>query len=147
MTIRTFGPGDDVAQVGIYNEAAADLPRFKPATIDEVRRRCRAPDFDPGTRFFAVAGGRPVAYAGFHANGRVSYPWCRKGHESFAEPLLAAVLGAMKARGLPRAFAAYRADWPAQVEFFQRHGLVHARDMVNFALDLTEMPTPAARTS
>ena len=35
MTIRTFQPGDDVAQVGIYNEAAGDLPKFKPATLDE----------------------------------------------------------------------------------------------------------------
>src|SRR5262249_51646942 len=34
MTIRTFQPGDDAVQVSIYNEAAADLPKFKPATID-----------------------------------------------------------------------------------------------------------------
>jgi len=28
MTIRTYQPGDDVAQVSIYNEASADLPKF-----------------------------------------------------------------------------------------------------------------------
>ena len=45
MTIRTFRPGDDIAQVSIYNEAAASLPKFKPATVDEIRRRTRAADF------------------------------------------------------------------------------------------------------
>ena len=88
MTIRTFQPGDEVAQVSIYNEAAGDLPKFKPATLDEVRRRLRDPDFDPATRFYAVADGRPVGYATFQPSGRVSFPWCRKGHEALAEPLL-----------------------------------------------------------
>lgn len=147
MTIRSYRPGDDVAQVSIYNEAAGELPKFKAATLDEVRRRARGADFDPSARFVAEAGGRPVGYATFHANGRVSYPWCRKGHEDQAEPLFDAVLGAMKGRGLPRAFAAYRADWPAQLEFFQRHGFRQVREMVNFVLDLGEMPTPAARTN
>src|SRR5260370_747651 len=49
MTIRTFQSGDEAGQVSIYNEACAHLPRFKPATLDEVRRRCRAPDFNPPT--------------------------------------------------------------------------------------------------
>jgi hypothetical protein len=147
MTIRTFEPGDEAAQVGIYNEATAELPRFKPATLDEVRRRCRAPDFDPSTRFFALADGRPVGYAGFHANGRVSFPWCRKGHEALAEPLLGHALCQMKARGLTRAFAAYRDDWPTVREFFTKHGFAPAREMVNFVLDLVDMPTPSARAS
>jgi hypothetical protein len=145
MTIRAFVPGDEVAQVGIYNEAAGDLPKFKPATVDEVRRRCLAPDFDPSARFFALDEGRPVGYAGFHANGRVSFPWCRKGYERFAEPLLGHVLDAMKARGMARAFAAYRGDWPAQCDFFRRHGFAPAREMVNFVIDLVELPTPSAR--
>src|SRR4051812_4327247 len=71
MTIRTFQSGDDVAQVSIYNEAAAALPRFKPATLDELRRRLRGPDFDPSSRFYALADGRPVGYATFAASGRV----------------------------------------------------------------------------
>src|SRR3954447_21225647 len=100
MSIRTFQAGDDVAQVSIYNEVAADLPRFKPATVDEVRRRCRAPDFDPATRFYALASGRPVGYINYQVNGRVGFPWCRKGNESFAEPLLARALAAMRQRGL-----------------------------------------------
>jgi hypothetical protein len=147
MTIRTYQPGDDVAQVGIYNEAAGRLPKYKPATLDEVRRRCRAADFDPGTRFFAVVEGRPVGYASFHANGRVSFPWCRAGHEGQAEPLFAAVLEAMRGRGLTRAFAAYRGDWPAQAEFFLAHGFTRAREMVNFVIPFVELPTPAARPS
>ena len=145
MTIRTFTAGDDAAQVSIYNEAAADLPKFKPATLDELRRRLRGSDFDPATRFFAVEGGRPVGYASFHLNGRVNFPWCRKGREQWAEPLFDAVLGAMRARGLPAAFAAYRADWPAQCEFFLAHGFTPAREMVNFVMELTDMPTPSAR--
>jgi hypothetical protein len=147
MEIRTYGPGDDAAQVSIYNEAAAELPKFKPATLDEVRRRGRAADYDPSTRFVALEGGRPAAYAGFHANGRVSYPWCRKGQEHLAEPLFANVIEAMRRRGLATAFAAYRGDWPAVQDFFLRHGFRPVRDMVNFALDLVDMPTPMARPS
>jgi hypothetical protein len=145
VTIRTFQPGDDAAQVSIYNEAAADLPKFKPATLDEVRRRARAADFDPAGRFVALADGLPVGYAGFRANGRVSFPWCRKGHEGHAEELFAAVLREMRARGLATAFAAYRADWPAQRDFFLAHGFRPAREMVSFLLDLADMPTPGAR--
>src|SRR5438876_696660 len=101
MTIRTFEVGDEATQVSIYNEATADLPRFKPATLDEVRRRSRGPDFDRTGRFFALAAdGRPVGYSAFSANGRVSFPWCRKGQEAFAEPLFARVLAEMKSRGL-----------------------------------------------
>ncbi len=145
MTIRTFTAGDDAAQVGIYNEAAADLPKFKAVTLDELRRRLRGPDFDPTTRFFAVENGRPVGYAAFHPNGRVSFPWCRKGREQWADPLLKAVLAAMRARGLPSAFAAYRQDWPVQRDFFLAHGFTLAREMVNFVMELVDMPTPSAR--
>src|SRR5579884_2908103 len=101
MTIRTYQPGDDAALVSIYNEAAAGLPKFKPATLDEVRRRVRGPDFDPATRLFALVDGRPVGYATFHANGRVSFPWCRSGHEAFAGPLFQAALDGLRARGIP----------------------------------------------
>jgi hypothetical protein len=145
MTIRTFQPGDEGAQVGIYNEAAGALPKFKPAALDEVRRRCRAADFDPATRFFAIDNGQPVGYATFHANGRVNYPWCRKGHERWAEPLFQAVTDAMRARGLRSAFAAYRGDWPEQAEFFLGHGFRQTREMVNFVAELADLPTPAAR--
>ncbi len=145
MSIRSFQAGDEAAQVSIYNEAAASLPKFKPATLDEVRRRVREPGFDPGARFFAVDGGRPVGYATFAANGRVSFPWCRPGHERHAEALFQAVLDAMKGRGMNKAFAAYRADWPAQRDFFLKHGFAQAREMVNFVVDLADLPTPAAR--
>jgi hypothetical protein len=145
MVIRTFQPGDDVAQVGIYNEAAGDLPKFKPATLDEVRRRCRAADFDPGTRFYAVEADRPLGYAVFAPTGRVSFPWCRKGCERLADPLFDAVLVEMKRRGLRKVFAAYRGDWPAQRDFFVSRGFHQSREMVNYVMDLAEMPTPAAR--
>jgi hypothetical protein len=147
MNVRTFQPGDDAVQVSIYNEAAATLPKFKAATLDELRRRTRGPDFDPSTRFYVLEQNRPVAYGTFQANGRLSYPWCRPGHEALAGPLLEHVVGEMKRRGLTRAFAAYRDDWPAQAEFFLRHGFRRAREMVNFVLELVDMPTPAARPS
>ena len=145
MEIRTYLPGDEAAQVSIYNEAAADLPKFKPATLDEVRRRGHATDYDPTAHLLALEGTQPVAYAGFHTNGRVSYPWCRKGHEAAAQPLFDEALQLMKARRISRAFAAYRADWPTQQEFFQTNGFQPRREMVNFALDLVDMPTPMAR--
>lgn len=147
ITIRTYGPSDDAMQVSIYNEAAADLPRFKPATLDEVRRRSRDPAFDPAARFVAVVDGRPMAYATYQANGRVSFPWCRKGHEDLADPLFGRVLESMKEQGHPRAFAAYRADWPEQIRFFERHGFQTRREMVGFVLELMDMPTPPARPS
>ena len=94
------------AAAHLYNEAAAALPRFKPATLDEVRRRCHAADFDPATRFYAEENGLVVGYATFQMNGRVSFPWCRKGCESLAEPLLQTALSAMKERGMRRAWSA-----------------------------------------
>ncbi len=147
MTIRTFQAGDDLAQVGIYNEAAGDLPKFKPATLDEVRRRSRAADFDPSTRFLALVNDRPVGYITFQANGRLSYPWTRKGHEALAEPLLEHVLAEMKKRGLTQAWSAYRTDWTTVGDFFRGHGFAQNREIVNWVMDLAEMPTPAARPS
>ena len=147
MLIRTFAPGDDVAQVGIYNEAAADLPKFKAATLDEIRRRNRPPEFDPTTRFVAVEGNRPVGYAGFHPSGRISFPWTRRGFEAAAEPLFDRVLSAVKERGLTKVFAAYRGDWTPQRDFFLARGFEARREVVNYVMDLAEMPTPAARAS
>ncbi len=147
MEIRSYRPGDEAAQVSIYNEAAGELPKFKAATLDEVRRRARGADYDPAARFLALVDGRPVGYASFQANGRVSYPWCRKGHESAAQPLLERVLQAMKERGLARAFTAYRSDWTAQQRLFLANGFQPRREMINFVLDLAEMPTPMARPS
>jgi hypothetical protein len=144
MAIRTYRTGDEVAQVGIYNEAAAELPKFKPATVDEVRRRRAGADFDAESRFYAEAGGKVVGYAAFHRNGRISFPWCRKGHEDQAEPLFLSVIQAMQARRMPKAFAAYRADWKAQCSFFTDRGFRLAREMVNFIVELVDMPTPAA---
>lgn len=145
MNIRTFQPGDETHQVAIYNEVASHLPKFKPATVEEVRRRLKGTEYDPKLCFYAEEGGRVVGYAGAQTNGRVSYPWCRKGHEIGAEKLFEKVLEALRQRGLSTAFAAYRADWPLQAGFFQAHGFRQAREMVNFVLDLVEMPTPAAR--
>lgn len=145
MTIRTFQAGDELAQVSIYNEAAAVLPNFKPATVDETRRRTLGPDFDPSSRLLAVVGGRPVGYVTFHSSGRVSYPWCRRDHQAQAGPLFDAALQALRERGVARAFAAYRGDWAPVRDFFQGHGFTQTREMINYVMALVEMPTPSAR--
>jgi hypothetical protein len=145
MTIRSYRPGDEDAHAAIYNEAAAGMPKFKPASVHDVRRRCQARDFDPATRLYAEVNGQIVGYTTFQPNGRVGFPWCKKGHENQAEPLFAALEAAVKKRGLKRVFAAYRGDWPAVLEFFTGHGFRQSREMINFVLDLVDMPTPAAR--
>lgn len=147
MQIRIYQPGDEGAQAEVYNVAARSFPKFKPATAVEVARRCQAADFDPATRFYAEENARVVAYAVFLPNGRVSYPWCLPGYESTREPLFQRVLDALKKRGIPKAFAAYRADWPEPLAFFRRKGFQQVREMVNFALPLADMPTRAMMTS
>jgi hypothetical protein len=147
VNLRTFRPGDEAVQAAIYNEAAARLPKFKPATVDEVRRRTQAADFDPEMRFFAEVAGQPVAYCLYNANGRVSYPWCRPGYEDLAEPLFTHVLSAMQQRGFSLAFAAYRADWSEVTRFFLEHGFQLARQMINFVLEVADLPTLPARPS
>lgn len=148
MTIRTYQPGDELAQVAIYNEAAAELPKFKPATLEEVKRRIQTKDFDATTRFYAEEGGKLVGYCYFHpTNNRLSYPWTLKGKEKHAEPLFQAALAEMRRRGKKTAFTAYRSDWTAITGFFQAHDFRLVREMVNFVIDIVEMPTPAARPS
>lgn len=141
--IRNYQEGDEAAQAALYNEVAAGLPKFKPATAEEVRRRCRARDFDPATRFYAEVDGRVVGYAMFQPNGRVNYPWCLPGHEQQAEPLFQSVLDAMKRAGHQTVFAAYRGDWTAVGDFFKVHGFRQTREMVNFVVELAELPTKA----
>jgi hypothetical protein len=145
VTIRTYQAGDEAHQVTVFNEAAADLPKFKPATTEEVRRRCKAKDFDPQTRLYAEEGGQVVGYSSFQPNGRISYPWTRKGHENLIEPLFQKTLEAARSCGLKQVFAAYRADWAPVTSFLQAHEFKLAREMVNFVVDIVEMPTPAAR--
>jgi hypothetical protein len=144
MNIRSYQTGDDVAQVSIYNDAASRLPKFKPATIDELRRRMRG-ETDATTRIFAEVDARPVGYLTYHSNGRIGYPWCRAGHEVYGVALLNHALDAMKALGLKSAFAAYRGDWQPVREFFLGQQFTQTREILNFGVDLVEMPTPAAR--
>jgi len=146
MNIRRFQPGDEIAQVGIYNEAAAELARFKPATLDEVRRRLRAPDFDPTTRLYATENNKPVAYLSWQTNGRISYPWHRKGHTEAADQLFQQGLETMRQAGVTQVFAAYRTEWTGIRDFFLGHGFAQNREVMNYVLDLVEMPTPAARS-
>jgi hypothetical protein len=139
MTIRTYQPGDEAAQARIFNEAASPLPAFKPATTEEIARRHAAPDFDPGARYYAVEDGQILGYAMFSPNGRVSYPWCLSGAEAAREPLLEAVLSGMKDRGIPAAWAAYRADWTPILEFLRGHGFLEKRQMINYVAEVAQL--------
>lgn len=140
MLIRHYQPGDEATQALIYNAAAGALPRFKPATAEEVARRYRAADFDPSTRFYAVEDGETVGYSVFDTSGRVSYPWCLPGQERAQAPLLDAVLETMTNRGFVEAWAAYRADWTPVLDLLARHGFVLVREMVNFVADVGRLP-------
>jgi hypothetical protein len=145
VTIRHYQPGDEHAQLAIYNTVAAALPKFKAATVPEIQRRIRARDFDPTTRWYAVAAGQVVGYCTIQTNGRVSYPWCLPGHEALAGPLFDAALAGLRQHDVTRAFTAYRGDWPAINQSFLDRGFRPAREMVSFVLDFLDMPTPAAR--
>jgi hypothetical protein len=147
MKLRTYQPGDEAAQAEIYNTAAAALPKFKPATAEEVLRRCTAADFDPATRIYAEEGDRIVGYATFQPNGRVSYPWCLGRYTAARDDLFEQVLQAMRQRGIKTAFVAYRGDWAEPLEYFRRRGFQQVREMVNFALPLIDMPTRAGHVN
>jgi L-amino acid N-acyltransferase YncA len=140
MLIRPYQPGDESAQVRIYNITASALPSFKPANVDEVTRRYRTADPDPAAKFYAVADGAVVGYAVYNPNGRISYPWCLPEHQDRREPLLEAVLSEMRRRGLPEAWAAYRSDWEPVIAFFREHGFLQARTMINYVAELAQLP-------
>ncbi|HEX3450128.1 MAG TPA: hypothetical protein VHS97_17875, partial [Isosphaeraceae bacterium] len=88
MSIRSYQTGDEHAQARIYNTVAGPLPSFKPSTPEEIARRYQPADADSTTRYYAIENGAVVGYVAFGSNGRVSYPWCLPGAESYQEPLL-----------------------------------------------------------
>jgi len=142
LKIRTFQPNDEVAQVEIYNAAVAALPGHKLATVADIRKRTSAPGFDPGTRFYAVAGSKVVGYCTLEpAQGRVSYPWCLSGFESVGSELMDAVVMAALSRGLNTLFAAYRRDWAPVIQFFTEHDFIHTRDIINYWNSAGDSPT------
>ncbi|MBI3469297.1 MAG: hypothetical protein HY000_40355 [Planctomycetes bacterium] len=137
--IRTYRPGDETAQVEIYNAATAALPGFKPATAEEVARRYRAADFDPGSKLYAESEGRMVGYISFSPNGRISVPWCLAEAAEAREPLMNAALAAMKQRRSSRAWAAYRADWTEVRTLLELCGFRLAHEVVNFVAALAQL--------
>lgn len=147
MTIRTFKPGDESTQAGLFNVAANALPGFKPATADEVKRRTRGRGFDPTARFYAEENGQVVGYCVLEPEqGRISYPWCKKGHEATAGPLFEAALQSARDRGLTKLFAAYRRDWEPVLRFLADRGFAHARDVINYWTDPLDLPTQVIRS-
>jgi hypothetical protein len=147
VNIRTFQPGDEVVQAALFNVAAFALPGFKAATADDVKKRTRARGFDPAARVYAEEDGQVVGYCTLEPDQRrVSFPWCKKGHEAAAGPLFDAVLGAARERGLTKVFAAYRRDWQPVLQFFADRGFVAARDVINYYADPVDLPTMVNRT-
>ena len=142
MTIRSYQTGDEDAQARIYNMVAGRLPAFKPSTPQEITRRYQPNDVDSATRYYAIEGGAVVGYSTFSSNGRVSYPWCLPGAESHQVPLLETVLAAMRERGLPEAWAAYRDDWVPVLDFLRGHGFRDKRTMVNYVAEVSRLPAP-----
>ena len=146
MNIRTFQPGDERVQASLYNASAFSLPGFKPATEDDVRRRTRARTFDASCRFYAERDGQVVGYCVLEPDqGRVSYPWCRKGFESVAPVLFESALRAAKERGISRVFAAYRRDWDPVLTFFADNSFDRVREIANYYADPVDLPTVASR--
>jgi hypothetical protein len=139
--LRNYKPGDEQAQVEIYNTAAGKLPAFKVATVEELARRYGTTDRDPSSKFFAVEGGLIVGYAVTSAQGRVSYPWCRPGFDAEQPALLEAVLAALRVRGVREAWAAYRADWEPVIHFFRNQGFGQTREMINYVGELQRLPS------
>ena len=101
MLIRNYQPGDEHAQAEIYNTVAGKLPKFKPATAEEIGRRYATSDHDPTSKFYAIADGRVVGYAVLNPNGRISYPWCLPGGDTIVTTvwIMALALGATRTRG------------------------------------------------
>jgi hypothetical protein len=147
VNIRTFQPGDERTQAALFNAVAFALPGFKPATEDEVRRRTRARGFDASCRFYAEEAGQVVGYCVLEVEqGRISYPWCKKGFESVAPELFAAALQSAKDRGRTSLFAAYRRDWQPVLQFLADQGFTKRRDIINFVADPLDLPTVASRS-
>lgn len=140
LQVRTYRPEDERVQVEIYNTATAGWPGFKAATVEEVERRYRAPDFDAESKLYAQRDGRVVGYITFWANGRISLPWCLPDADAAREPLMEAALAAMKRRGIVRAWAAYRGDWTAVASLLESTGFRIAYEMINFVAALVQLP-------
>ncbi len=147
MNIRTYQPGDELAQARIYNIAAGSLPGFKPGKPDEIAQRLRAGDSDPHAMFYATQNGEVVGYAVSSAIGRVSVPWCLPGAESVQEPLLESLAAEMKKRGISAAWAAYRADWSPVLDFLREHGFSQDKSMINYVADISHLPSTASLPS
>lgn len=141
MNVREYQVGDDAIQISIYNAAASSFPGFKPASLDEIRRRIASPENDQTTRLYAIEDDQCVGYIAFHNQGRIGYPWCRPGKESCQELLLNEAFSRLKALGLSKTFAAYQTKWSKVADFFQSHGFEQNREMLNFVMGLLDMPT------
>lgn len=147
MNIRTFQPGDEVTQASLFNVAAYSFPGFKPATAEDVKKRTRGRGFDPTSRFYAQESGQVVGYCALEPEqGRVSFPWCKKGQEAAAGALFDAVLQLARERGLTKVFAAYRRDWQPVLQFLTDRGFTVAREIINYCADPVDLPTLVNRS-
>jgi hypothetical protein len=145
MLIRNCLPADAEHEAAVYNAAAAKLPGFRPVTPVQVRRAATTRAVEPVGRLGAEVDGRLVGYVVYEPTGRVHHPWCLPGHEAMAHRLFTFALRALADRRVTRAFAACRADWGDHVAFFDDHGFVKAREVVNFTQSVADLPTTFQR--
>ncbi len=63
--IRNYEPGDEVAQVEIFNQVIAEMSPYEPLIkVDRVKRRVSHPDFNPtSVKYLVDTTGRIVGYA------------------------------------------------------------------------------------
>lgn len=146
MKLREYQPGDEEAQVSIFNELAKDWPGFRPLNADDIRRTIRKRGFSPSSRLSVEVDGVIVAYITTREDGRVTAPWCRPGHEAAAAVLVRAALEQLRRTNLSRAYFVTRRDWPQTMTLMESLGFVKVRDMLNYTMALTDTPTLTIRS-
>ena len=92
-------------------------------TTDDYERVQQVTTLYPSVKSFVRPSGNAKRLAAeslnraFQKNGRVSYPWCRPGHEQCAEPLFERVIQTMQQRRLPLALIRAVAIEPLDSKF------------------------------
>ena len=143
MLIRTYQPGDEQAQARIYNAAAGSLPAFKPASPEEIARRYQGDDADPGIAVLRRGRWRGRGLCGVlrERAHQLSLVPARGGGGARAAAA-SRPRSRWTAAAMPEAWAAYRADWSAVLDFLRGHGFVEKRQMINYLADVSRMPGP-----
>jgi N-acetylglutamate synthase-like GNAT family acetyltransferase len=142
VTLRNYrGPEDIHLQNSFWLKVTRDIPWCWKPTISPLLY-AKGTQFDPRSRCFAFDGERLVGYMSFTGQGEfvsLGYPWVLPGYEgALQEELYERVYGfaAGPEYGGTNFAQRFRAQWTAQISFFERHGFVVQRRDPLYALDL-----------